>query len=95
MFKKCWATEKVHGTSTHISFRPDEKKLHFFHGGASRDLFLSFFNQEELLEKFIKNDEEHPGAERVTLYGEGYGGKMQMARFNRHVRTADGDGKHS
>jgi hypothetical protein len=40
-------------------------------------LFIAFFNQEELLEKFRQNRKDHKADVDITIYGEGYGGKMQ------------------
>ena len=75
LFKQCYATEKIHGTSAHIKFKED--KLHFFSGGAKHDQFLTLFNQDELLAKFRANAEEHPEVKEITIFGEAFGGKMQ------------------
>lgn len=71
LFKKCYALEKVDGTSAHISFNFSEKKLSFFTGG-SHALFLSLFDQAKLLEAFVKQFDQD-----VIVYGEHYAGKEQ------------------
>lgn len=70
LFKQCFAMEKIHGTSTHISF--NEGDLRFFSGGANHENFINIFDKDALLEKF-----KELGQEKVIIYGEGYGGKMQ------------------
>lgn len=73
LFKRCFSLEKVHGTSTHVSYDATRhEKLHFFAGGCSHQSFVSIFDQQALLAAF-----ERLGHERVVVFGEGYGGKMQ------------------
>jgi len=72
-FKECYAMEKVHGTSAHVSFT--EGKIKYFSGGAKHENFVAIFNEEELLKKF-----EELGHENIIIYGEAYGGKMQGMR---------------
>jgi len=72
LFKRVWATEKIHGTSAHVKYDPEVKKLTFFPGGADYLVFASLFNYEEL----YKMMEERWGTKKVTLYGEHYGGKI-------------------
>jgi hypothetical protein len=76
LFKQAYAMEKVHGTSTHVRYKPSEDRLIFFSGGCKQEHFMSLFNQEELLAKFRENAKAHPDAD-ITIYGEGYGGNMQ------------------
>jgi hypothetical protein len=79
LFKECWASEKVHGTSAHIGFGPDGVKL--FSGGASHDEFAKLFNLQELMDKvyalFTEFVVGQPLPTTITVYGEAYGGKMQ------------------
>jgi RNA recognition motif-containing protein len=75
LFKECYALEKIHGTSTHITFKPNQKELIFFSGGAPHALFLSLFNEEELYAKFAERF-----TSEVTVYGEGYGGSVQKMK---------------
>ena len=79
MFKQVVASEKIHGTSAHVSYNTEEDKLTFFSGGASYDEFLKFFDQDSLLEAFRNNASEH-NVKNITIYGEAYGGKMQGMR---------------
>lgn len=74
MFKECYALEKVHGTSTHISWNSDQigSELSFFSGGVPHLSFIKLFDQEALKEKF-----KQLGHNKVTIYGEGYGGSCQ------------------
>ena len=74
MFKQCVASEKIHGTSAHIAYRKDQDKLLFFSGGSNHDLFLSIFNQEDLLNKFKENANQHLDVNKVAIFGESYGG---------------------
>jgi hypothetical protein len=77
MFKRCYAMEKVHGTSAHTSYNVDNNPpLGFFAGGESHQKFVGIFNQEELLAKF-----QALGQPKVIVYGEGYGGKQQGMRL--------------
>lgn len=69
-FKECYALEKIHGTSAHVSWK--EKKLNFFAGGCSHENFVKLFNQDALGKAF-----EGIGAPEVTVFGEAYGGKLQ------------------
>ncbi|MFH1327437.1 MAG: RNA ligase family protein [Candidatus Bathyarchaeota archaeon] len=70
LFKECYASEKIHGTSAHISWKDD--KLHFFAGGTSHKVFIKLFNHEYLQTKF--KELEHP---KIVIHGEAYGGKCQ------------------
>ncbi len=69
-FKECYAMEKIHGTSAHISW--NEGKLGFFSGGEKHDSFKAIFNEAELIEKFTAW-----GMDKVIVYGEAYGGRCQ------------------
>jgi len=72
LFKQCYAMEKIHGTSAHISWKAG--KVSFFAGGASHLAFVKLFNIEDLTAKFT----EFFGIEKdVTIFGEAYGGSMQ------------------
>lgn len=70
LMKECFVLEKIHGTSSHISYK--DKKLNFFSGGESHEKFVNLFDKEKLLEGF-----EKLGADDITIYGEAYGGKQQ------------------
>lgn len=68
LFKWCYALEKIHGTSAHLSWR--DGTLGFFAGGASHDQFVALFDADFLATQF-------DGIACCTIYGEAYGGKMQ------------------
>jgi len=72
-FKECYAMEKIHGTSAHVTFK--DENLIFFSGGDTHDDFVAHFNQEDLKKRFTEKgmDPNIP----VTIYGENYGGKIQ------------------
>lgn len=78
--RRCYALEKVHGTSAHIAFSGtmDEHgavnggMLTFFSGGASHDRFVELFDSPGLLRAFLAL-----GKPEVKVYGEAYGGKEQ------------------
>lgn len=70
IFKECFALEKLHGTSVHLSFNTDN--LHFFSGGESHEKFVKLFDKEKLIEKF-----KEMNLTNITIYGEGYGGSQQ------------------
>lgn len=70
LFKECFAAEKIHGSSTHVSFKNNQ--LTYFAGGANHENFVKLFNHNLLLEKF-----KEIGATEITIFGEGYGGKLQ------------------
>lgn len=70
LFKECYALEKLHGTSSHLGIMPNE--VRFFSGGEKYNNFVALFNQEDLKQRF-----KTLNLERVTVYGEAYGGKQQ------------------
>lgn len=73
LFKECYALEKIHGTSAHISFKKsDLPSLTFFAGGESHVNFLKLFDQWILMQKFQELNENE-----VIVYGEAYGGSQQ------------------
>lgn len=72
MFKECWALEKIHGTSAHISWKSATGQLHFSAGGCSHERFVGLFDQQGLIENFSKIS---PLAD-VTIYGEAYGASI-------------------
>lgn len=71
-FEECFALEKVHGTSTHVKYKQESGMLSFHSSGAKYETFVALFDQEALYKKF-----EALGHPEITVYGEGYGGKMQ------------------
>jgi hypothetical protein len=83
LFRECYALEKIHGTSAHISFKsmpiialgPDGIQVEYFSGGEKHENFKKLFNETFLLEKVR---ELNLGImEKIIIYGEAYGGKQQ------------------
>ena len=70
MFKECYALEKIHGTSAHISYK--DGKVILFSGGEKFAKFEALFDKEKLKEKF-----EELFDYDVTIFGEAYGGSQQ------------------
>lgn len=73
MFKECYAMEKIHGTSAHISWNVKEQKVKFFAGGEGYEKFVALFDQEFLQSKCS----ELFRISNAIIYGEAYGGKQQ------------------
>ena len=80
LFKEVWATEKVHGTSAHVSWNPDQQRIVYFSGGASAENFRALFD-EAFEERFMKLVDQNGKDIEVVVYGEAYGGKMQGMRL--------------
>ncbi len=70
LFRECYALEKIHGTSAHISW--NEGKVGFFSGGEKYESFKAIFDEAKLTEAFTAF-----GMDKVIVYGEAYGGKCQ------------------
>jgi len=81
LFRECFASEKVHGTSCHITWK--DGQLSFFAGGCKHDAFVALFDQVALAAKFTE-----AGLRECTVFGEGYGGKMQAmsATYGKELR---------
>lgn len=73
MFKECYALEKIHGTSAHISWIAKDGVVKFFSGGESHERFVSIFDVRFFLQVFSENFPDS----NVIVYGEAYGGKQQ------------------
>lgn len=73
---QCYALEKVHGTSAHITFRREggTPSIMFSSGGIKYETFKALFDETHLLTVF---NEKFPNDGSVILYGEAYGGKCQ------------------
>ena len=67
MFKRLFALEKIHGTSSRISWLDGQLRLS--PGGCKIATFEKLFDQDELRERFVQL-----GHESVVVYGEQYGG---------------------
>lgn len=70
LFKEVYCLEKIHGTSAHISW--NDGKVGFFSGGANHESFVSIMDSVVLSNAFAAL-----GHDKVIVYGEAYGGKMQ------------------
>lgn len=81
MFRECYAMEKIHGTSAHITW--SDGRLSFFAGGAKHDDFVALFDADKITAAFAEK-----GCEKVTVYGEAYGGKInaQSWRYGKPLR---------
>ena len=44
LFKECYASEKIHGTSAHVRWT-EEGGLSFFSGGEQHDRFMALLQQ--------------------------------------------------
>lgn len=73
LFKECWALEKVHGTSTHLTWKTERGTVGFFAGGESHGRFVSLFDVPTLTTRFQALDMAAP----LTIHGEAYGGRQQ------------------
>ena len=71
-FRTCYALEKVHGTSAHVGWR--DGVVSFFSGGESHARFSAIFDVAAMAAQFA---ERFTAEDRVTVYGEAYGGKCQ------------------
>ena len=80
MFRECYALEKIHGSSAHISHKTSDQRItatdgkydsgvRFFSGGESHERFVDIFDHDNLAGKLRNID--------IVIYGEVYGGKCQ------------------
>lgn len=73
-FKEVYSLEKIHGTSTHISWK--DGNLSFYSGGIQpHEDFVALFDTSRLASTL-----QELGHSNITVYGEGYGGKCQKMR---------------
>jgi len=81
LFKECFALEKIHGTSAHLSWKDGRDGitgaqtggvLHFSSGGSKHETFKKIFDEAALRAGF-----QAMGHPSVTVYGEAYGGSQQ------------------
>jgi hypothetical protein len=73
MFKECYVSEKIHGTSAHLSWDVDNTKIvRFFSGGSCHQTFCNLFDVDALTQMAHSID-----VPKWTIYGEAYGGKLQ------------------
>lgn len=81
-FRECYALEKIHGTSSHVSCK--DGKLHLFAGGESHERFVALFRQDALL---VASAAVAEGKDWI-VFGEAYGGKQQdmSATYGKELR---------
>lgn len=83
LFKNVYATEKINGTSTHLSFTFENDKWTWkaFSGGIKHEEFILMLNCRYNIDGEVipKLTEMMKGRDvkNITIYGEGYGGKCQ------------------
>ena len=70
LFKECYAMEKIHGTSAHISWK--DGKITLSSGGEKHKRFAQLFDVKKLKLKFKELFDCD-----VVIFGEAYGGKCQ------------------
>ena len=73
LFKEAYAMEKIHGTSAHLGWKFENKKVYIFSGGEAHSKFAALFDMAFLEAKF---EEVFPD-QNALIYGEAYGGKQQ------------------
>lgn len=77
MFKECYALEKVHGTSAHISFKD---QITFSSGGAKHEHFKSLF--KDVSDKFKWDDIKQD----IVVFGEAHGGKFASSIYGKNLK---------
>lgn len=70
-FRRGYALEKIHGTTSHVSW--NGTGLRFFTSGEKHDQFVALFDADALAAKFT----ELVGSTPAVVFGEAYGGKQQ------------------
>jgi len=73
MFRECYALEKIHGVSTHLTWKPKENQLHFFSSNVDQKEFIEIFDKD------IKDKFANLFNTDITVYGEAYGSLQAMA----------------
>jgi len=74
MLRECYALEKIHGTSAHVSWR--DGAVTFSSGGEKHERFVKLFDEAALRVGF-----ELLGHPSVVVYGEAYGGSQQGQKW--------------
>ncbi|RJR10698.1 hypothetical protein C4588_02790 [Candidatus Parcubacteria bacterium] len=83
LFKQVYALEKIHGTSTHLTFTFQDNKWQYqvFSGGIKHPDFLFMLNTKyrlatDVIEKLTQLTAGQD-VQKIVIYGEGYGGRCQ------------------
>jgi len=71
LFRECFCSEKIHGSSSHLSFK--EGKINYFAGGEKHERFVKLFDEDNLLSVYLDNYSDMD----LILFGEVYGGSQQ------------------
>ena len=71
LFRECFCAEKIHGSSSHLSFK--EGKINYFAGGEKHERFTKLFDEDNLLSVYLDNYSEMD----LILFGEVYGASQQ------------------
>jgi len=74
MMRRCYALEKIHGTSAHIQFKDGD--ITFFGGGIKHETFVALFDKDALIAKFKEIFGDMFGV-TIKVHGEAYGGSCQ------------------
>lgn len=74
LFRRCFAMEKIHGTSSHLTWEPgaSDGTLRMSPGGCTLAAFRSTLDYPQLIK--LLQEKCYP---KMTIYGEAYGGSMQ------------------
>ena len=75
LFKECYSSEKLHGTSSNLKYTNNTQTtsdISLFSGGCNPVTFDKLFDKAKLLDLF-----KTLGHNKITIYGEAYGGKEQ------------------
>jgi hypothetical protein len=73
MFKECYVSEKIHGTSAHIMWdKENMKEVQYYSGGSCSQTFANLFDRKALTDMAHSID-----VPKFAIYGEAYGGKCQ------------------
>ncbi len=75
LFRECYALEKIHGTSAHVSWHAGNP-MNFSSGGSKHVTFAAIFDHAALQAGF-----EAMGHPDVVVYGEAYGGSQQGQKW--------------
>lgn len=74
MFRECYALEKIHGVSTHLTWKAKEKQLHYFSSNVEQKDFIEIFDTN-IIERFSNLFDTD-----ITVYGEAYGNLQAMSK---------------
>jgi len=79
-YNECFALEKIHGTSAHVTVKIVEgmPEVHYMSGGESYENFKALFREGELYTGLMTHfAPSSTKFQKITFFGEAYGGKCQ------------------